>query len=221
MADIFNEIDEDLRRDRANRLWQKYGVLVLALAVLIVLAVAGWRGWEWYRQQQAEQAGGRFEDALSFVRTGDAKQATATLDGLAKDGPAGYRTLARFRLAAEAGKADPQAGIKAYEELAGDGALGAELRELARVRSGYLAVDVTPYAELLAKIEPMTVGTQPWRHAAREVLGLAAWKAKDLTAATKWFEAVISDAGAPGGTRQRAELMLELIASDAPPKAAS
>ncbi len=41
MADIFREIDEEVRRDRAAELWKKYGWLLTGLAVLAVAAMAG------------------------------------------------------------------------------------------------------------------------------------------------------------------------------------
>ena len=62
MADIFNEIDEELRQEKIHKLWDRYGVLVLVAAVVVVVAVAGWRGWDHWRGEQAKlqgNAGGR------------------------------------------------------------------------------------------------------------------------------------------------------------------
>jgi len=221
MADIFQEIDEDLRREQAGKLWQKYGRLVIAFAVLIVLSVAAWRAYEWYSLREAQAAGGRFEDALALSRAGNTKDAAASMSELIKDAPSGYRLLSRFRLAAETARDNPADGIKAFEALAADTSIGQVLQELARIRAGYLAVDTGSYADIAAKIEPLTAATSPWRHAAREILGLAAWKAKDLPTATKWFEAMVGDRDVPGSARQRADTMLQLISADAPPKAAS
>lgn len=221
MADIFQEIDEDLRREQAGKLWQKYGRFVIALAIFIVLTVAAWRGWEWYAQREANAAGARFEDALVLSRGGNTKEAASSLSGLVKDAPSGYRTLSRFRLATETGRDNPADGIKAFEALAEDASLGKVLQDLARIRAGYLAVDSLAYADLAAKIEPMTAAGEPWRHAAREILGLAAWKAKDLPTASKWFEAVVGDKDVPASARQRADVMLQLISADSPAKAAS
>ncbi len=41
MADIFKEIDEELRHDRMVRLWQRHGRLIIALAAAAVVAMAG------------------------------------------------------------------------------------------------------------------------------------------------------------------------------------
>lgn len=221
MADIFQEIDEDLRRERLGKLWQKYGQYVIAAAVLIVLAVAGWRGLEWYQRQQAEAAGGRFQDALTLARQGKTEEAEKAFAAVLADAPSGYQILTRFRLAAEAGKRDAAAGAKAYDALAADAGVGPLLQALAKVRAGYLRVDTASYADLAKTIEPLTAPTEPMRHSAREILGLAAWKAKDLANASKWFEAMTADRDVPPTARQRAEVMLQLIAADAPAKAAS
>ena len=37
MANIFNEVDEDIRKERYQSLWNKYGKYVISLIVLIIL----------------------------------------------------------------------------------------------------------------------------------------------------------------------------------------
>jgi hypothetical protein len=124
-------------------------------------------------------------------------------------------------VAAEVAERDPAKAMQDYETLAADASVGPLLQGVARIRAGYLMVDTAPYADIAAKIEPMTAAADPWRNSAREILGLAAWKAKDLATAGKWFEAVAADKDATPTIRQRADVMLQLIAADSPPKAAS
>jgi hypothetical protein len=221
MADIFNEIDEDLRRERAKKIWEKYGNLIIAGAVVVVLIVAAWRAYDFYQQQQAEVAGDRFQEVLTLSRSGKGAEAESALTSLAANAPSGYRTLARFRLAAEAAARDKAKGVEAYDALAADATAGPLLQGVAKVRAGYLMVDTAPYKDLAARIEPLAQAGEPWRNAAREILGLSAWKAKDLAAAGKWFELIVADQEVTAPMRQRADLMLQLIAADAPPKAAS
>ena len=52
MADIFQEVDEDLRRDRATALWRKYGIYVLGVAIALVAGTAAWSGWRYYETRQ-------------------------------------------------------------------------------------------------------------------------------------------------------------------------
>ncbi len=144
MADIFREIDEEVRRDKAAELWKKYGWLLTGLAVLAVAAMAGWQFWL-YREQQASQVvGARLEAALKASRDGNGSEAETILGELAASAPAGYRQIARFRLAAETAKRDAAAGATAFDQIAADGSLGQLYRDLARLRAGMLRVDLVP-----------------------------------------------------------------------------
>lgn len=45
MVDIFDEVDEDLRAERAQALLKRYGGLLIALALLTIGAAGGWQAW--------------------------------------------------------------------------------------------------------------------------------------------------------------------------------
>lgn len=212
MADIFREIDEEVRRDKAAALWSKYGVVFVGLAVAAVLAVAGWQFWL-YREQQASQiVGAKLEAALKASRDGNGSEAETILGELAASStPAGYRQIARFRLAAETAKRDAAAGATAFDALANDGSLTQLYRDLARLRAGMLRVDLVPYAELRQALEPLATPQGVWRHSAREFLGIAALKANLFEDAGRWFDAIVTDPQSPAVLRQRTELYLALV----------
>lgn len=211
MADIFREIDEEVRRDKAAALWKKYGTLIIALAVIAVVAVAGWQVWL-HREQQASQAvGAKLEEALRASRDNRGAEAESILVELSANAPAGYRQIARFRLAAETAKRDPTAGATAFDGLANDGSLDQLYRDLARLRAGMLRVDLAPYAEIRTALEPLATPQGTWRHSAREFLGIAALKANLFEDAGRWFDAIVTDPQSPQVLRQRTELYLALV----------
>ena len=111
MADIFQEVQEDLRRDRLKALWDRYGTLVVALMVVVVAVVGGWRGWQYYENQQAAAAGDKYEAASKLSADGKTAEARAAFAALSADAPAGYRTIAKLREADEAAKADKAAAL--------------------------------------------------------------------------------------------------------------
>lgn len=211
MADIFREIEEEVRRDKAAELWKKYGWLVTALAVLVVLGVAGWQFWQHQQQQAAAAVGARLEAALKSGRDGDAQQADTILKELSASAPAGYREIARFRLAAETAKTDPGAGAAAFDAIANDGTLDPMARDLARLRAGILRVDLVSYDEVRKALEPLAVPQGAWRLSAREFLGVAALKAGQFDGAGRWFDSIVTDPVASPAERQRAELYLALV----------
>lgn len=211
MADIFREIDEEVRRDKAAALWKKYSTVFTALAVLAVLGVAGWQFWQ-HREQQASQAvGAKLEEALKASRDNRGAEAESILVELAASAPAGYRQIARFRLAAETAKRDPEAGAKSFDGLANDASLDQLYRDLARLRAGMLRVDLVPYSEIRTALEPLATPQGPWRHSAREFLGISAMKANQYEDAGRWFDAIVTDPASPQVLRQRTDLYLALV----------
>ena len=101
MVDIFDEVEEDLRAERAEKLLKKYAWLIIAAAVAIVGAAAGWQLWTRYQHQQDAAAASQLRrGAGATEQPGAAKpDQIAVLDQLAATGPEGYKTLARLRAA--------------------------------------------------------------------------------------------------------------------------
>ncbi len=221
MSDIIREVDEELRRERIEKLWQRYGGYIVGAALLIVLAVAGWRAWDWYETREAAKAGARFEAALQLLNEGKRFEAEAAFNAIAKDATAGYRLLARFRAAAVTAKTDPAAGVIAYEALAADNSVDPALRELAKLHIGLILVDTAPASEIVARMEPLTAPQAPFRHSAREVLGLAHYRAGDRAKAQKIFTEIAADPETPSAMRNRAELLRTLFSSAGGAPAAS
>ena len=216
MSDIFREVDEDVRRDKAAELWDKYSIYVYGLALLIVFATAGYRAYEYWATKQAEAAGVHYETAVQLLVDGKDAEARKALEKLRNEGPSGYAMLAKFQLAAAAGKADPAAGIQAYDVLASDPGVDAVMRDSARLQAATLGLDNLPVAEVQQRLTPLAQGTGPFRNSARELLGLSAFKAKDYDNAGRWFDAIITDPSAPQGIRARADAFIGVVQSSRP-----
>ena len=212
MSDIFREVDDDIRRDQMKKLWDRFGPFVIGAAVLIVLATAGFRGWEYWQTRQAENAGDRFIAAIEAANAGEHEQAVAALEDLASDGSGAYPVLARFRLATEKASAGDNAGaIGEYDAVADDRSVSSEIRSIARLRAAFILVDTSTAAELMERIGDLAETGNPWRHTARELLGMASWRNGDFEAARGYFEQVSVDQETPNDLRQRSQVMLGLI----------
>jgi len=212
MTDIFQEVEEDLRRERLKRVWQRYGIYVIATAVLIVLITAGYRGWEWWTTRQERAAGDAF--AALIQETEQALPATAaeSLVAYSADAPDGYAMLARFRAASAyeaAGETD--AAIATLRALASE-APDDLYRDLARVRLASLLLDAGQPADARDAVADLADdASSPFHRSAQEMLGLSAYARDDIDEARRWFEDLAEGAGTPPNLRQRAELMLALF----------
>jgi hypothetical protein len=217
MSDIFQEVDEEVRRDKAVEFWTKYQNYILAVAIVIVLATGGYRFWRYHEQQAAEAAGAQFQDALRLDAEGKPDEAQAALANLQKSAPPGYANLSRFVDAGLALKKDPKAGVAAYDALANDAKLDPLLRDTAKLRAALARLNDGQSDAAKAALEPLAAGGV-YRDTARLALASIALAAKDYVTAGKRLEEVLSDAEAPQADRQTAQTLLGLVASQAPPQ---
>lgn len=211
MADIFNEVDEAVRRERLEKIWQRYGTYIVAAALLLVAAVGGWRGYDYLQRQKAQEAGAQFEAAMTLAEAGKHQEAADAFAKVVKDGAGGYPMLARLREAAELGSRDPKAAVAAYDTLAADAGIGQRFQDLAALRAGFLLVDTAPYNEMSRRLEPLAAPGRTFRHSARELLALSAWRHNDTATARRWAEQIISDGETPGAIRSRVEVLIAML----------
>jgi hypothetical protein len=216
MADIFREVDEDVRRDKAVVFFKQNVKWLVGAALIVVCATGAWRYYDYARTQAAEKASARYEDALQLAHDGKSAEAQAAFEAIAKDAPAGYRTLARLRAIDEIAAHDPAAAIKAYDALAADPAYDVSFTSVARLRAAMLAIDIDDPKTFEQKVTPLAGPTGVFRNSARELLALAAFKAGDYDAAGRWLDAIVSDPDAPSGLRSRAEAFLGFVRAGKP-----
>lgn len=211
MSEIFDEVQEEIRREQLRRLWERHAALIIAVAVLIVAGVGGWRGYLYWEGKRAAEAGAQFENAVTLAEQKKVAESEAAFLKLATDAPSGYRMLAKFRAAGEIGTRDVPAAVKLYDEIASDRSVGAAEQDLARLRAGGLLVDTAPYAEIRTRLEPLTGPDRTYRHSARELLAVSAWRNKDMAAARQWIEMINTDALTPQTLRSRMEALQALL----------
>lgn len=214
---FFREVDEELRSDKVQDFWKSYGKILIAAAVAFVVAIAGWRYYEFSTDKQSAEAGDAFMAAVRLSAEDKSDEALVALQKIEGQSTGAYRTLAQLRTAAEqVEKGDKENAIKTYDSVIASDA-DENLKAIARIRAGLVLVDTAGVTEVQARVGALAAPGGPWRSSAREALGLAYFKAGDLDEAFKQFEAVLDDGDSPRSIKQRMRIMLDLIASQGGP----
>jgi hypothetical protein len=211
VSELFDEVDEDVRRDQLKKLWDQYSIYIVAGALLIIAAVGGWRGYEYLEAKKAAEAGAAFDKAVELSEQNKHAEAEAAFTDLATKAPSGYRMLARLHAAAEAASHDPQAAVKLYDDIAADRSVGVPDQDIAKVRAAGLLLETASYPSMLARLEAAAGPEATLRHTARELLALSAWRANDTAAARQWLDMIANDGETPASLRSRAEALQALL----------
>lgn len=213
---LFREVDDEVRQEEYQKIWERYGRYFIGAAVIFVGAVAGLQGWNHYQQQQAEAASVTYFDALKKASDGKTDDALAALAAVKHPG---FGQLAKLEEAAiTAAKGDTDKAVAAYDAIAADPGFDPAFADLARIRAGYLLADSQSPDQLLPRLGRYDKDDAQWHNEAREIFGLSAWRLKDYAMANRYFNAIALDPTATPGLRQRAQVMLQLIVPNLPAK---
>ena len=197
-GDIFREIDEEIKRENFAKLWDKFGYLILGVAMAIIVSVAGYKYWKFQQAEQSQTFGSRYMDALDLASTGQKDLAQLSLSQIASDGPRGYAMLSKMRDAAvkaSTGKLTDAASD--YDKLASNNSVDPVFQDFSRIQAAMLRVDKADEAEMKTRLGTLASGTSSWRHSARELLGLSAFRAGNMTSAETYYSQVLSDRYGP------------------------
>ena len=211
MSELFDEVDEEVRREQLKKLWDKYSIYIIAVMILIVAGVGGWRGYQYLEAKKAAEAGAAFDKAVELSEANKHAEAEAAFADLVAKAPFGYRTLSRLRLAAEIANRDAPAAAKMYDEISADRSVGAADQDLARIRAAQLLLESTSYPNMKERLEAAAAPGATFRHTARELLALSAWRANDAAATRQWLDLIANDGDTPPSLRSRAEALQALL----------
>jgi hypothetical protein len=213
---IFREVDEEVRQDEFKKLWDKHGKLVSTLATLVVLGVAAFQYYNYYQRTQAETAGIAYFDAVKKAAADKPDDALAALKAITHKGYAELGKLQEADALSQKGEIDKALVI--LDGFAADPANEKSLADLAAIKAGYLRIDSAKPDDLIATLGKFDKEGEVWRHQAREIFGLTAWRTGNYDMADRYMKALFDDPQTPPAMRQRAQVMVQLIAPLLPKK---
>lgn len=212
MTDIFREVEEDVRRERYEQLWKKYGDYVIAGAALLVIVAAAIQLWRVYEQRQRASASTSYALAEQFLQAGQANEAATMFAKLADTAPSGYAQLALLQRAdALYAAGDQPEAVDLYKQVAAKG--DPLLAPVARIRAAWAIVETEPRASVAALLAPLVDPLSPWHPMAREILAYADYRSGRVNDALREFRAIAKDHDTPSAVRQRSDAMATFLAS--------
>jgi hypothetical protein len=214
MSDIFNEVDEELRRERLEKLWKKYGTWIIAAAIAAVAVSGGTVALRNWQEEQRVAQTAAIGEQVRALRTGPSPEIATAVTGLAAELEDGGQLLARMYAAglqARVGSAEESAAY--YTAVMNDTAVTPVWRDAARFLLAFTQIETGDPVTLIALLEPLTAEGNAWRFLAREATALLAWRAGDTAKALALAESLSKDAEAPLALKTRATELQAVIAA--------
>jgi hypothetical protein len=221
VVDIFDEVEDDLRAERAKRVLRRYGAVIVGAALLVMVAAGGWQAWKWYDARHDAAAA---TDYIAAMNLADAlppdapaaarAPAIAAFRHVADIAPAGYRTLARLRMAAlQAGGGQDAQAAATWNAVAADGGADPLLRDLANLLWAQQAVDKGDPSLVEVRLRALAAPGNAWHQLAEEYLALLYIRTGKPDLARETLRVLAADPTAPQGLRGRADGLLDRLGS--------
>lgn len=209
-AEIFREVDEDYRQERMIAFWRRYGGAFLGLAIVAAIASAGYN---YYVQREMKQKIADtevFEQLLNDIKPGTEAESIIALSSYAASANPAQATLAQLTEAAlKQRMGNVTAAAQVYHQIADGNQASQEIKDLAVVRLGYMALDADKPEAITPRLQAVASSGSPWRFSAREVLALLLVKAGQRQQGATALSQLAQDAGAPSDLAARARALAD------------
>ena len=206
MADIFDEINEELKQDRMTALWQRYGKYVIAFVVAVVAGVSLTQGYGYYTQQRDARSAEVFFNAIL------SDDVAETLEAATEQLSDGYALLAEFRLAAAlAEKAQAAEAEQHYLRIAARDDIQKIYRDIALLLSVMQASETTQVSALQTRLDPLISSTSPLKGLALEQAAALDVRRGNRAAAIEKLNELVALTDIPASLRQRASQILTVL----------
>lgn len=212
MTDIFHEVEEEVRRERWEKLWKEYGDYVIAAAAFLVIAAAGWQLWLFYQHREQLRSSSEYLAAQQLLDSGQAPAAAEAFGKLAAGAPSGYAQISRLQEAGALLSAGRTAdAVKLYMEIANGG--DDIPASVARIRAAWAVADTSSHADLEKLLAPLTDATSPWNPMAREILAYSDFRSGKIPQALAEYKKLSVEKGLPEALRQRTAAMATYLSA--------
>jgi hypothetical protein len=208
---LFQEVQEDLERQKLEALWKKYGFWIIVAALGLVLSTASSTA---YRSWRADHDARLTAELLSASRLlPDTSKNIDALQKFAEEySKEGHASLALLRAGALAlNRGDNSKAIQFFDKVAADVHADPAFRQLGDLLSVQAQMDSGNPAELSMRLQPLVVEGAPWQYSAQEAQAYLALRTGEKAKARQIFIDLSQDSRAPRSLSTRASDILRTL----------
>ena len=99
MADIFDEVSEDLRKDQYKQIWVKYKKLIISFISILVLSIITFKYIEYYQEKKKIEIATLYFSGLQEIKDKNYEKAEFIFKKILENDDLGYNLLSYFKLA--------------------------------------------------------------------------------------------------------------------------
>jgi hypothetical protein len=213
---LLTEIDDALRADKLEQIWQRHGALIIGFCVLAVLATAAGTFWKNHLLEEHMRDTGILAQGTTLAQDGKYGEAITLFEKIELEGGSLGAVAGLKHAEALANLKQDDKAAALYRTIAASGDAPISLRDYARLQGDILAHNAASAAGKPAPAQdPAAAKNTTFSQSTREAQALWALKSGDTKTAKELLNAILADDMASMTARTRASDILQTIGDNA------
>ena len=215
MADIFDEVSEELKQDQLIQFWKKYSKYFISIALVLTISILGYFFYNQWKQKTLENSSLQY---FSGIKKLENKEFASSLEDFSKgvnENNIGYKILSLFGLAEanfKLGKINEM--ILNYETIYTNQDIDIYYRDLARLLT-VMKNNTRPFDEQINILQPILNSQSKLELLASELKILLMIKFNKIDDAKKSIDQLLSRSEISSEQKNRLDLIKKVYSSNA------
>lgn len=209
---FIREVSEEVKNDNLKQMWEKYGIYIILLVVLALLAAVSYEGFKNWQRTRSETWSDTYAYALNLENQGKYDESLEVLEKMEQTGGNIYSNVAKLQTANilfEQGKTDEAVDI--LEEIVADKSINKKLRDVSTIKLASYKLDSGSYEEIEALLKPLIEENGSWANIAKEMMAMAAIREGNIDAARTLYRELLNTPNLPEALKMRVQDMLSVL----------
>ena len=218
MSDVFDEISDDLRREKLNQFWKENGSWIIGGVITAILLTAGLSFWQQLQYKRNAAATAELTQLVTDI-SGDKEQVKkadlSKLEHFSGAADKNHAAMARFMMAyTHIERGEKEQAVELFETIAKTSGIDKTYRDLAKVLSITQRLNDGDAEKLKKELSALTDGKNTWRYTALELEALLDARENHMQEAVDALTKITADPSAPEAARNRAMSLRELYTAE-------
>lgn len=212
-----DSIEEEIRNENWQKLWDKYGKLITYASCAIIAGVGVYGMWQKQDLSDREAISSRYTLVQSSIMSGKQDVALSQIRELSNVSKKDYAVLAKFEYAAILREKDQKEALFEYKSIFEDKSTTEMLRDLAYIFYVSSSIDLLPAKDLglvidgfIKDLNEKYIG-KTWDLFAKETLAFCYIKQGDNESAKTALQSLAKTTGIPEAMAERVKMLLHSI----------
>ena len=207
---FINEVSEEVKNDNFKELWNRYGLLIIAIVAVAVCGAVSFERIKSWRLQHNQMTTETYMDAAHKQDNPGAM--IAALQKINQSDHGIYGDFARLQIANVLFEQQKdEEAMAMLEALTKDPQVNTEVRQIALVKYATYKVDVMSKQELTDLLQPVLDANNSWTPLANDLLAMAAIREGDLQTAREIYTKLLTVKDLPDSFKSKIQEMMSSL----------